>query len=241
MALESTTAYNLGINQEGLSNHTTPMTLKSTQAYNLAIHKEANTSGQFSVNSVWQWWLAANGPGVNIPVGLWVKSALPKMQFFCWLAWRERVKTSSFLKRIGVLAATVSSYRVFSNVVEETLDHVLLFCPLTWECWSLMVRWWDLVWDILGSVRGLLHWWSGGKFKPKESRIWQVIPSVVFWYVWKLRNDCKFKGALPAIEDLTERIKLHIALWAKWLLKVDYSVYDFVSNLHQVRLSVRGA
>lgn len=191
--------------------------------------------------SVWQWWMAANGPGVNILVGLWVKSAPPKMQFFCWLALRGRVKTSYFLKRIGVLAVTVSSSFVFCNVVEETLDHVLLFCPLIWECWFIMVKWWDLVWAIPSSVQGLLHWWSRDKFKSKESRIRQVIPSVVFWYVWKLRNDCKFKGALPAVEDLTERIKLHIALWAKWLLKVDYSTHDFVSNLHQVRLSVRGA
>lgn len=136
------------------------------------------------------------------------------------------------------MASNADIQCVFCHTEVEPPEHVLLFCPLVWKCWAQMVNWWDQSWVIPGSIEGLLLWWSGGKLKSWVFRLWQVIPSVVFWYVWKLRNDCLFKGAIPDFEELCERMKVQIALWAKWFLKVDYSVHDLVSNLHQIRLHV---
>lgn len=47
-----------------------------------------------------------------------------------------------------------------------------------------------------------------------------------------------FKGTHPNIQELCEKIKVHIALWIKWHLEVDYSVHDIVSNLHQIKLAL---
>ncbi|XP_028122980.1 uncharacterized protein LOC114320084 [Camellia sinensis] len=103
----------------------------------------ADKSGKFSVSSVWCWWAAVKESGVRVPAGVWESMASPKMQFFCWLTWRGRVKTSSFLHRIGVLPANAVSQCVFCQSEEESLEHVFLFCPLVWNCWAAMVRWWD--------------------------------------------------------------------------------------------------
>ena len=99
----------------------------------------ADKSGKFSVSSVWCWWAAVKESGVRVPAGVWESMASPKMQFFCWLAWRGRVKTSSFLHRIGVLPANAVSQCVFCQSEEESLEHVFLFCPLVWNCWAAMV------------------------------------------------------------------------------------------------------
>lgn len=118
------------------------------------------------------------------------------------------------------------------------MEHVLMHCPVVWKCWSHMVFWWGQAQAIPSSVAGLLHWWFDGKLKPWIGQVWQIIPYIVFWFVWKLRNDYLFKGAQPDIQDLCEKIKVQIALWSKWLLNVDYSVHDIVSNLHQIRCAV---
>lgn len=199
----------------------------------------AERSGRFTVASVWRWWVAARGPGLVVPTGVWMSFASPKMQFLCWLAWRARVKTASFLQRIGAIAVSANNLCAFYQAEVETVDHVFLFYPMEWKCWSHLIDWWDLVWAIPGSVAGLLHWWSLGKFRFKSwvLKIWQIIPSVVFWSVWKLRNECLFKGAHPDFQVFCEKVKMQIALWTKWHLKVDYSVHDIVSNLHQIRWS----
>jgi len=105
----------------------------------------ANSSGLFSVSSVRRWWDAIIGTGQVVPKGVWVGLALPKVQFFCWLAWRDKVKTSTFLHRIGVLPVSANNMCVFCQAEVESLNHVLLFCPLVWKCWSQMVRWSDQV------------------------------------------------------------------------------------------------
>lgn len=104
-----------------------------------------------------------------------------------------------------------------------------------------MVRWRDQVWAIPGSVEGLLHWWSAGKSKHWVSRLWEIVPSVVLWSVWRLRNECLFKGAQPNCDDFCEKMKVQIALWVKWSLEVDYTVNDIVFNLNQIRMFATGS
>ncbi|GMP44796.1 hypothetical protein CsSME_00013572 [Camellia sinensis var. sinensis] len=198
----------------------------------------ASTSSKFSTSSVWSWWGATKGPELRVPAGVWVSLAPPKMQFLCWLAWRGRIKTSLFLQRIGVLPPNAETQCVFCQSVVESLEHVLLFCPQVWKCWAAMASWWDQHWVIPGSVEGLLQCWSGSKAKSWVHKAWQAVPALLMWSVWKLRNECRFKGVNPDFASLSERLKLQIALWVKWSFRVDYSVHDLVSNLHQIRQCV---
>ncbi|XP_028102776.1 uncharacterized protein LOC114302016 [Camellia sinensis] len=90
----------------------------------------AEKSSQFTVASIWRWRAVASGNNLVVPAGVWESLAPPKMQFFCWLAWRGRVKTSSFLQRIGALHLGASNLCVFCQAEVETIEHVLLMCPL---------------------------------------------------------------------------------------------------------------
>lgn len=72
--------------------------------------------------------------------------------------------------------------------------------------------------QLVGSVLG--HPWLDGNLKSWILTAWQVIPSVVLWSVWKLRNDCLFKGVVPDFVGLCERMKMQVALWVKWSLKL---------------------
>ncbi|XP_028085058.1 uncharacterized protein LOC114321437 [Camellia sinensis] len=188
----------------------------------------ANSSGVFSVASVWQMIKAAKRSMLNISKVQWKNSAPPKVQFFSWLACRGRINFAEFMHRIGVLNDNVSSLCVFCKAEVETPDHVLLLCLLIWNVWSVLVNWWEVKWVTPGSM--LLNWWFGMEWRKKELEIQKIVPLAMLWSVWKLRNECLFKKCNADLAGLGELVKVIIALWVKANMKgVTYSVHDVVA------------
>lgn len=95
-------------------------------------------------------------------------------------------------------------------------------------------------WVILGSVEALLHLSAGALIKKKEVKVWKLVPLILFWSIWKLRNDLLFNGGHPNFDDLGDILKTRIVFWAKSNLPgVHYTVHDFVQYLQQVRHYLR--
>ncbi|CAL5391723.1 unnamed protein product [Camellia sinensis] len=196
----------------------------------------ADTSSCFSVLSSYQWFEVSFGSTCLISRSLWKAPASPRAQFFGWLVWRGRIKSASYLRRIGILNANIDVCCVFCKEVEETINHVLLHCPFVWLIWSYFVRGWGLQWASPGSVQSILQWWSGCRMGQLEKKLWSVIPYAIFWSIWKQRNDRVFNGVEPNFVVMCETIKVRIALWFKSaVLALNYSVHDLVHNLQQVK------
>ncbi|XP_028087472.1 uncharacterized protein LOC114288189 [Camellia sinensis] len=102
---------------------------------------------------------------------IWLNYLPPKIQFFGWLAWKNKVKTSVFLQRIGVLDRSAATSCLFCNSQQETVQHVLIHCPLVWKVWTGLLQWWGILWVVPVSVEDLLQWWAGFICKKKERRI----------------------------------------------------------------------
>ncbi|KAL7193511.1 hypothetical protein ACSBR2_025176 [Camellia fascicularis] len=62
----------------------------------------------------------------------------PKFPFFCWLAWKNRIKSSEFLHRIGILDSSVSTLCPFCCSESESAVHVLLHFPFFLVDWVLI-------------------------------------------------------------------------------------------------------
>ncbi|CAL5328303.1 unnamed protein product [Camellia sinensis] len=173
----------------------------------------ANSSGVFSVSSLYNSATVGLCSGSRPSKLLWNNGLPPKVQFFGWLAWKHRIKVSVFIRRIGVFAGRASSLCCFGKTEEESVLHVLLHCSFVWEVWSSILAWWGLKWVIPGSVANLLSWWEGGTFLKHEKKIWRSVPLVALWSIWKLRNECTFNGAIADVGDLSELIKARVAIW----------------------------
>lgn len=93
----------------------------------------AEASGLFTVKSVYDWLNLNLGPLPTVPRSIWKNIAPPKMQFTCWLAWKDRLKTLVFLQNIGVLDPNVGPLCIFHNSNDEEVNHVLLHCPFAWK------------------------------------------------------------------------------------------------------------
>lgn len=94
---------------------------------------EASKSGRFTVESVYKFLACGFGSYSRTSKRVWVKYIPPRVQFFGWLAWKGKIKTVDFLLRIGVLNANTSTLCILCKFVDESLNHVLLSCPVTWR------------------------------------------------------------------------------------------------------------
>lgn len=139
----------------------------------------ADGSGPFSVSSAYKNELDSLSPSLISCKFVWNSLAPPKVQFFCWLAWRNRVKPAEFLQKIGVIQATAPTLCVFCKSEPESSIHVLLHCYFAWQVWAAMMDWWELQGALPGSVEGILHWWDGVQLNMKEKWIWKVIPLAI--------------------------------------------------------------
>ncbi|CAL5355041.1 unnamed protein product [Camellia sinensis] len=202
----------------------------------------ASSSGILTVADLYKSFLASAGDTLSITKLIWLKLIPPKVQVFCWFAWKGRVKTKEYLQRLGVLDQGASTTCVFCGSESESVNHVLIWCPFVWKIWAEMLRWWDTKAVIPGSVETLLWWWAGGKLRKLERKIWGVIPMVVMWSTWKCRNECVFSAITPNLEDLCEVIKLRIAFWVKpYFPDFCFTVQDFICNLSQIRRCLGGS
>ncbi|CAL5334565.1 unnamed protein product [Camellia sinensis] len=200
----------------------------------------ADSSGLFSVASAYKGCELSLATNSKIADLIWKNVSPPRVQFFGWLAWKGRIKTSYYLQRIGVLSDGFDPRCIFCKGEVENINHVLLFCPFTWRIWSRILQWWGIQWVLPGSISCLFNWCIGIKLQKQEQMIWRAIPLAVLWSVWNRRNECIFGNAQVDIDDLCESIKVRIALWVKSSCpSINYSVFDLVHHLQQVRICIR--
>ena len=101
---------------------------------------KSNPTGMFTVKSAAKWCESLNGPNLEILELIWHIPFPSKAQFFSWLAWKGRIKSSDHLHRLDILSATVSSDCVFCQTEIESLNHVLLLCLFAWKVWSNLIK-----------------------------------------------------------------------------------------------------
>ncbi|CAL5367336.1 unnamed protein product [Camellia sinensis] len=191
----------------------------------------------FSVSSLYSLCTSLLGPPLVISKFIWSNTLPPKVSFFGWLAWKNRVKTAVFLLDIGILSTNVSPLCPLCKVAPESISHVLLHCHFSWVIWSSVLFEWGLCWCIPQSVDALFNWWMGTKLKHPLRKFWEAIPLVVLWSLWKLRNECVFRDAHPNSAELWELIKIRLALWLKASVKnFPFSVEDVALNWRLTRL-----
>ncbi|XP_028085475.1 uncharacterized protein LOC114286504 [Camellia sinensis] len=201
----------------------------------------ADKSGSFTVNSVYKWCELSPTLPANLKDLIWRNAAPPKVQFLGWLVWKGRIKTTSYLQRIGAINADSDVSCKFCRNELETATHVLLCCPFSWRVWSNIIGWWGVSWVQPGSLTGLFQWWSGFRCKNRLKVLWKILPLAVFWSLWKQRNEITFGDSHVDFKKLCELIKTRIALWFRaYSPSFCYSVNDLVFNLQSVNLILAG-
>ena len=104
--------------------------------------------------------------------GVW-KAKIPKrVAFFVWTAVHGQILT---LDNLMVRGRILVNQCCMCHRNEETVDHLLLHCPIAHSLWVYMFQIFGIQWVMPGSVESLVYCWSFwlGKF---NLDIWNMVP-----------------------------------------------------------------
>ena len=83
----------------------------------------------------------------------------------------------------------------------ESVDHLLLHCPVAHSLWTFMLQAFGVHWVMPGSVAGLLSCWHQWLGK-HNSDIWNLVPGCLMWIVWLERDHRSFENKEKTLDEL---------------------------------------
>ena len=76
----------------------------------------------------------------------------------------------------------------------ESMDHLLLHCPIACELWSLGLCLFGIHWVMPLKVIGLFESWQGMFGRHRNIDLWRLVPHCLLWCIWHERNARSFEG-----------------------------------------------
>ena len=134
---------------------------------------------------------------------LWKTSCQSKHKVFFWLVLKDRLSTRSILRRRRM---HLDDYYcvLCQQPSEETIMHLLFYCPFSKDCW------------------GLFNFQYADQLTiPEIFREWQILHNASFsldifilvcWAIWVMRNDIIFRNKNPTVADCKRTITVESLL-----------------------------
>jgi hypothetical protein len=157
-------------------------------------------SGSLSVRNVYEALLhsqnfTAESPGL---LKIWKWSLPLKILLFFWLCTKNRILTWEALRRRGWQGPGLC---LLCKHNTEDLDHLMVHCSFTINCWNRLSRLLPLqaVWNGV-SFTDCLDNWLAARSAPHP------LVAHVCWQIWLERNQLLFEGRPPSCDAVIHRI-----------------------------------
>ncbi|XP_026420154.1 uncharacterized protein LOC113316148 [Papaver somniferum] len=143
-----------------------------------------NTTGIFSVKSLYSKMIEAKGVD-NFPAQfIWKSEIPPKVKFLVWCLVHGKLNTIDNLNHKGM---TLYSSCILCGNYEESQEHLFIHCKVTRKLWqSLSPR--DWAWVFPNSFLSLANGWDNNHFSNNGKFIMGLIPAAIVWVVFRERN-----------------------------------------------------
>ena len=125
---------------------------------------------------------------------------MPKVNFFVWLALKNKLLTGDNLAKCGFNGPLCCC---LCNSTFETVDHLLVDCVFSRKVWELILQDLNCSITIQSSVLALyLGWHASRPLKASSSLLHLHCHSILnfyWWALWLIRNNCIFNETTPSI------------------------------------------
>ena len=113
----------------------------------------------------------------------------------------------------------------------ESVDHLLLFCPIAHSLWMYMLQLFGINWVMPSSVEDLLFCWFHW-LRKHSSDIWDLVPSCLMWTIWSERNQWAFEDEGKTVVQLLEFCQRTLFDWSRyWGFSDCSTLTDFISSI----------
>lgn len=162
---------------------------------------------------------------------IWNKFTWPKISTFLWFLSHKRILTWDNLVKRGFTGPSQCP-NCLQNA--ETIQHLLLLCPLAntfWEKCSFRCQ----NTKSTGDITNIIRTWPHRPFlSPLLNALWSLLPGIVFWSLWKERNKQIFKNQASSLDPLW--ISFSINLQESLALR-SWNEEDYPTNPKEISIS----
>ena len=130
---------------------------------------------------------------------IWKAKVPPMIAFFSWIAALGKLLTIDNLRKRHLIIVGRCCLCKHSG---ESVDYLLLHCPLARELWSMVFGLFRVDWVMPCQV---LHLWATWQVSVGDHRnlvIWRMVSHCVMWCLWRERNARHFEDCERYVVDL---------------------------------------
>nr|GEZ41858.1 RNA-directed DNA polymerase, eukaryota [Tanacetum cinerariifolium] len=160
------------------------------------------SSGEFSVKSTRNFLDNALLPKLNTPTR-WIHVVPIKISIFAWRVSMDKLPSRLNLSLRGIDIPSILCPICCSAV--ESFSHLFSF-HLACQLMSKFVRWWEIEPQALNSYDEWIIWFQNIRLSKKFNEILEGACYVMWWIVWKFRNQVLFGTNQPRMEFLFDEI-----------------------------------
>jgi mannosylglycoprotein endo-beta-mannosidase len=158
---------------------------------------------------------------------VWRSKVPMRVAFFVWEVLHGKILTIDNLRRRGLC---VIDWCYLCKADAESVDHLLLHCSVASDLWNFVFRMVQLSWVMPATIVGVIQCWKKKFRDPLATVIWKMIPSCLWWCLWRERNTRCFQNSAHSSAQLQETFLVSLYCWVIAVMGgafVDY--FDFVS------------
>ena len=122
---------------------------------------------------------------------VWQLKVPPWVAFFSWTAALGKILTIDNLQKRHLV---VLEWCFMCKRCGESVDHLLLHCPIAFEMWSMIFCLFGVCWVMPQRLVDLLDCWSCNFRQHCNIVIWRFVPHCLMWCIWWERNSRSFEG-----------------------------------------------
>ena len=130
---------------------------------------------------------------------IWKAKVPPRVAFFSWTAALGRLLTIDNLQKRHLILV---DWCCMCKRSGESVDHLLLHCPMAWDLWSMVLGLFGVHWVMPCHVLDVWAGWQGCYGNHCNMVVWRMVPHCVMWCLWRERNVRLFEDCERSVSAL---------------------------------------